>query len=217
MEPVALLRGLYVITDETLTPPNAIVAMVAAALRGGARLVQYRDKSNDRERRQKEAAELLHLCREYGALLVVNDDVELAARIGADGVHLGRDDAPLPDARARLGTKAIIGLSCYDSLARAQAAARAGANYVAFGRFFPSQTKPRTVRARAALLSDAREQLSVPVAAIGGITAHNARSLVEAGADMLAVVHGVFGQPDCENRAREISRLYDDGEYLSGT
>ena len=202
------LRGLYVITDPNLIAPGALTEQVGAALRGGARIVQYRDKGTDPARRQREAADLVALCREHGALLILNDDVELARTVGADGVHLGREDLSLEQARARLGPGRIIGVSCYDEPERAERAAAASADYVAFGRFFPSRTKPQAVQASPELLIRARAALDVPVAAIGGITPENGKALIDAGADMLAVIHGVFGQEAVEQAARRFADLF---------
>lgn len=199
------LAGLYAVTPARRDEP---CAAVGAALRGGARIVQYRDKSDDAERRRDEARQLAALCHAVGALLVINDDVALARDSGADGVHLGRDDIGIPDARALLGPDAVIGASCYDSLALARAASAQGADYVAFGSFFPSRTKPAAVRAPLRLLKDARAELDLPICAIGGITPENGGELLAAGADMLAVVDGVFGAPDIEAAARAYSRLW---------
>lgn len=202
------LQGLYVITDAELTPGAALEPAVAAALRGGARIVQYRDKGVDLPRRQQEASALNALCRTYGAFLIINDDVELAAAVSAAGVHLGRDDPELRAARLRLGERAIIGVSCYNQLTRAHTAAEQGADYVAFGRFFPSQTKPDAVPATPELLRAARREIELPLVAIGGITPDNGGLLIDAGADMLAVIHGVFGQPDIESAARRFADLF---------
>ena len=190
------LHGLYVITDARLAAAQGLATQVEAALEGGARIIQYRDKGKDRSRRELEAETLRRLTQRYQALLIINDDVELAHRCAADGVHLGRDDISLPTARQRLGDGAIIGISCYNRLELALQAARLGADYVAFGRFFSSRSKPEAVQAEAQLLRQAREHLQLPLVAIGGITPENGRQLLEAGADMLAVIHAVFGQPD---------------------
>ena len=203
------MKGLYAITDSKLTPGERLLPAVAAALRGGARVVQYRDKSYDAPYRLEQAAALVALCRSQDALFIINDDVELAARVGAAGVHLGRADADLHAARKRLGAAAIIGISCYNELTRAQAAAEQGADYVAFGRFFSSQTKPDAIAATPDLLTAARRTLDLPLVAIGGITPDNGARLIAAGADMLAVVHGVFGQTDSEAAARRYAALFD--------
>ncbi|MGH8278508.1 MAG: thiamine phosphate synthase [Gammaproteobacteria bacterium] len=203
------LRGLYVITDNGLTPGPRLATAVTAALRGGAHLVQYRDKSTDQARRAREARALLAVCRAHEIPFVVNDDVELAAQVGADGVHVGSEDAPLAEARVRLGPHAVIGVSCYGSLARALAAERAGADYVAFSSPYSSPTKPGAGTAPRTLLTEARAQLTIPICSIGGITPANGGELIKAGADMLAVISGVFAQADIEAAARRYARLFN--------
>ena len=202
------LRGLYALTDSTLMPGDKLLPAVDAAIRGGAGLVQYRDKSADKARRRTEARALLDLCHEHGALLLINDDVPLAAEIGADGVHLGKDDASPAHARVALGPRAVIGVSCYDSLPAAIAAAHAGADYVAFGSFHASVSKPAAVRAPLSLLAEARRELSIPLCAIGGITPDNGAALLAAGADMLAVIQGLFGAGDVLKAAKAYSELF---------
>jgi len=210
--PRCRLRGLYAVTDRELARDRPLPAMVRDALAGGARLVQYRDKTTDHERRLAEARSLVALCRAAGALLIVNDDVELAVACNADGVHVGRDDAAVAAARERLGTDRLIGVSCYDRYDLAVAAQKAGADYVAFGSLFPSGTKPGAVRAAVSLLARARRELDLPVVAIGGITPENGRVLVSAGADMLAVVRAVFGAVDIRAAATAFARLFDPQE-----
>ncbi len=202
------LRGLYAITPAQLRG-DALLAAVEEALAGGARVVQYRDKSRDRQRRREEAAALAALCRRHGALFLVNDDPELALACGAGGVHLGRDDPDPARARALLGPEAVIGVSCYNEWPRARAAAAAGADYLAFGAFHPSPTKPRAVRAGPELLRRARRELGLPLVAIGGITVENAQPLIEAGADMVAVIQGLFSRPDVRAAARRFSALFE--------
>lgn len=197
-------RGLYAITDG---PRADLVDACAAAIEGGAAVLQYRDKSSDRARRRDEASALAALCARHRLPLIVNDDVGLAAGIGAAGVHLGEGDGDIAAARSRLGSGAIIGVSCYDSLARARDLAAAGADYLAFGAFFPSPTKPQARRAMPDLLRAARA-FGKPLVAIGGITPDNAAPLITAGADFLAVVSGVFGQPDVAAAARRYSDLF---------
>ncbi len=197
-------RGLYAITDG---PRADLRAAVEAALKGGAAIVQYRDKSGDGIRRHAEAAELLALCRRFGAPLIVNDDVQLAAAIGADGVHLGERDGDLDSARIRLGATAIIGVSCYDSIDRARQLSAAGADYLAFGAFFPSPTKPLARRAHVDLLRDAKS-LGLPLVAIGGITPDNAQPLIDAGADYVAAISGVFAAADRAVAARRYANLF---------
>ncbi len=205
----SLLRGLYAITDRQLATNGQLADQVALALAGGARMIQYRDKGTDRERRHREASTLLQLCRRAQIPLIINDDLDLACRIGADGIHLGRDDPDPVAARARLGADAIIGVSCYNQLQLARQAQDAGADYVAFGRFFPSRSKPDAVSADTRLLQEARRQLSIPMVAIGGITPENGGPLVAAGADMLAVIQGIFAQPDIRAACQRFLPLFD--------
>jgi thiamine-phosphate pyrophosphorylase len=205
----APLRGLYAITSEAICrSPDRLVASAAEALAGGARLIQYRDKWHDAATRERNAHALRGLCHEFGALFIVNDDPALAEAVDADGVHVGTADAPLAEARRRLGPRAIIGVSCSNSLERARAAAAAGASYVAFGRFFESGTKPDAPQADLALLRAARTELALPICVIGGLLPSNTPPLIAAGADMAAAVEGVFGAPDIETAAREYSRLF---------
>jgi thiamine-phosphate pyrophosphorylase len=205
-------RGLYVITDATLAGTSNLGAQVEQALLGGARCVQYRDKGLDRQRQRREAAALVRICRARGTALIINDDPELAAEVQADGVHLGKDDADIGRARRLLGPRGVIGVSCYNRLELARAAQAAGADYVAFGRFFASASKPQAVQAQPQLLTAARAEIHLPLVAIGGITPENGAALVRAGADMLAVIHGVFGQPDVRRAAQAYARCFDPEE-----
>ena len=199
-------RGVYAVTPEDRTGA-ALARAVAAAVEHGVRAVQYRDKSTDTARRRRDAEALLAVCRPHGVPLIINDDVDLALATGADGVHVGRDDAGLAAARAQLGDGAIIGVSCYDEAERALAAAANGADYVAFGSFFPSVTKPGAVRATTDLVTAVRARIEVPIVAIGGITADNAPPLLESGVDLLAVVNAIFGAPDIAHAVRRLVRL----------
>lgn len=204
----ATIRGLYAIADTRTIAPGELPSRVAAAIAGGARIVQYRHKGNVAPRPRDEVRDLLAACRRLGAPLIINDDVELAATLRADGVHLGRDDIDPSAARARLGGQAIIGVSCYDDLDRALKAQAAGVDYVAFGSFFASKTKPEAVRAPIELLQRARNRLTIPLVAIGGITAHNAARLLAAGADAIAVIGGIFTEDDPCAAARRYSALF---------
>jgi thiamine-phosphate pyrophosphorylase len=201
------ISGLYAVTPET-PDTDWLAARVEAVLAGGARIVQYRNKSTDQQQRRRQGVRLLELCRAHRALLIVNDDVGLARELGADGVHLGREDQPLGEARVALGTERLIGISCYDSLARALEARELGADYVAFGSFFPSAVKPKAVRAPLDLLCEARATLDLPLVAIGGITPENGGALVEAGADALAVVSALFQVADPRSAAQAFTRLF---------
>jgi thiamine-phosphate pyrophosphorylase len=206
----SVIHGLYVIADSTYLTPTAFVPAVAAALAGGARVIQYRDKASDAATRERVARELNALCRTHGVPFLINDDVALARASGASGVHLGRNDPQIGAARAALGPGALIGASCYNELERARAAQAAGADYVAFGRFFPSRTKPQAVPATLALLRAARAELVIPIVAIGGITPDNGGSLIQAGADALAVIEGVFAQSDIRAATERYAQLFND-------
>jgi thiamine-phosphate pyrophosphorylase len=207
------LRGLYAITPEHPAPAATLARQVELAIAGGAQIIQYRDKSRsgagDPKRRVEAACALRAICSAAGIPLIVNDDMALAAAVAADGVHLGRDDAPPDEARRLLGPRAIIGVSCYDRLGLAEAAQAAGADYVAFGSFFPSGTKPHAVRADLDLLQRARRCVRLPLVAIGGVTPENGAALIAAGADLLAVVSGVFGGSDPSAAARAYACLFD--------
>ena len=201
-------RGLYAITDRRLIPEAELVERVRKAIDGGAAIIQYRDKSSGQARRLEQAAALAALCSARQVPLIINDDIELAAAVNADGVHLGIDDTSIRTARAQLGEDAIIGVSCYNRLERAVEAVAAGADYVAFGRFFASKTKPNAVTADTDLLVAARQQLRVPIVAIGGITPDNGAALIAAGADYLAAIDGVFGQADVYTAAQGYAALF---------
>ncbi len=205
--PTAEISGLYAVTPDS-DDTAALIAMTRAALAGGARLVQYRNKRAGAELRCAQATALLELCNHAGALLIVNDHVDLAGEIGAHGAHIGGEDGSLESARKRLGPHRVIGVSCYREMARAEAAATGGADYIAFGSFFASSVKPGAVRAPLSLLKAARP-LGLPVVAIGGITPDNAGSLIEAGADAVAVISALFAAPDVESAARRFSGLFE--------
>ncbi len=205
--PEARLRGLYLVTPDGLSG-EVLVARVAQALAGRPALVQYRSKQPDPAVRREQAGAVGALCREAGVPFIVNDSVELAREVGADGVHLGRDDGDIAAARAVLGSGSLIGASCYDEWPRAEAAVAAGADYIAFGAVFASPTKPATVRAPLDLFARARGAFDVPLAAIGGITLENAAAPLAAGADLLAVVSDVFDAPDPGARAAAYRTLF---------
>jgi len=202
-----MLRGLYAVTPDIADTAD-LLRRADLALLGGARLVQYRNKRADVTLRRDQAAALLAACRRHGARLIVNDDLPLALAVGADGAHLGREDGDLGAARAALGPNRLLGISCYDELERAREAKRIGADYVAFGSFFASPTKPAAVRAPLTLLRDARTGIGLPVCAIGGITLANAPLLIAAGADLLAVISDLFEAPDIRARAAAYTSLF---------
>ena len=200
-------RGLYVLTPAAIPDLEQLEAM-AAALAGGAVAVQYRDKFDDRRERLERTTALRLLCREYGVPLIVNDDVDLTDAVHADGVHLGKNDASLPAARRILGPQVIIGVSCYDSFARAISAIDEGADYVAFGSFFPSRTKPGAAACGIDVLIEAAPVITQPIIAIGRITPENAVGLISSGADLLAVQSSVFSAPDPRASARNFPKLF---------
>jgi len=203
----ATLRGLYAITPEDYLLPR-LSALVGAALAGGVGLVQFRNKNAPPPLKRALAAEMMRLCHACGARLIINDDLALALELGADGVHLGRDDGDIQAARAALGPDKVIGVSCYADLSHAEAAAAAGASYLAFGSMFHSPTKPDAPHAPLALLNEAKRRCGLPVAAIGGITLENAPQTIAAGADMLAVVTSLFDAMDIAARARAFGELF---------
>ena len=203
------LRGLYAITDEQLIPEADFAATIEQALRGGTTIIQYRDKSKDPGKRRQQATVLRELCSRYSALLLINDDIELAKAVGADGVHLGEDDASIEQARSLLGDQAIIGISCYNQLERAVEAQAAGADYVAFGAMFVSPTKPKARSASYDLIQQAKAKLDIPVCAIGGIDGHNAAGVIVSGADMVALISGLFAADDITQTAAHIAGLFD--------
>lgn len=207
---IKVISGLYAITPDE-TDMAELLRKVRLALLGGARVVQYRNKSAAAALRLKQAEALRELTREFAATLIVNDDVALARQAEADGVHLGGADGSVTEARAVLGS-GLIGVSCYNRAALAQEAVRQGADYVAFGSFFASTVKPDAVAATPDLLRQARRELDVPIVAIGGITPHNGAQLLEAGADALAVISAVFSAADIEGAAREFSNLFEQGK-----
>ncbi len=205
------IAGLYAVTPDTSDTVD-LAARVAAALAGGASAIQYRNKTADAALKRAQAFALARVHALRGGLLIVNDDAALAAEIGADGVHVGEDDASIMAAREIVGPDRLVGVSCYDDLERARSAVVAGADYVAFGSFFPSTVKPDARRAELELLGAARA-LDVPVVAIGGITRDNATSLVHAGADAVAVITALFDAPDVEAAARAIAGCFPSSNH----
>ena len=205
------LTGLYAITDATQSDTQQLIIDVEQALLGGARIIQFRDKSNHSQQRLKTANELRKLTRQHNALFIINDDVKLSKDSSADGVHLGADDASISAARAQLGPTAIIGVSCYNDFSLAKQAGNNGADYVAFGRFFPSLTKPHAIQANIEILQTAKRELDTPIVAIGGITSKNGGELISAGADMLAIVDDIFSQRDIKAAALRYQKLFVEG------
>lgn len=201
------INGLYAVTPD-ISDTAALLDKVRAVLRGGAKVLQYRNKQADSELRRQQALALRDLTHEYGAVFIINDEVLLARQVNADGVHLGADDGEIPWARAQLGAGKLIGASCYNRPELARRAVAQGADYVAFGAFYSSSVKPDAVRADVDLLRAMHAELEVSLVAIGGITAANGRVLLDAGADALAVISAVFAAADAEAAAREFSKLF---------
>ena len=204
------LRVLYAITDAAIATRRnqSLITMVTAALRGGARLIQYRDKSAATQQRYTTALQLRELCEEFNSIFLVNDDIALALACHAHGVHLGQGDMTLTTARAQLGPSRIIGISCHSDLNLALQAQQSGADYIALGRFFPSQTKPDAPPATLDMLESVRNAVQLPIVAIGGVTPLNAPALIAAGADMIAAIAGVFDHEDIEAAARQYVQLF---------
>jgi thiamine-phosphate pyrophosphorylase len=200
------LRGLYAITQTKNKTADIIINEVIAAIKGGAVVVQFRDK--EPLDAIYLADQLVKVCHEYKVPLLINDDIELAIKVGADGVHIGREDGAISEARDRLGADAIIGVSCYNFVEQAFDAQEQGATYVAFGRFFPSSSKPLAAPAELDTLRKAKFLLDIPIVAIGGILPRNGGPLLTAGADLLAVIGGLF-ETQPEQSARAYQALFD--------
>ncbi|WP_338620051.1 thiamine phosphate synthase [Paludibacterium sp. THUN1379] len=200
------IRGLYAITPE-IADDNLLVEQVRQVLLGGAGMVQYRSKSSDNAMKYRQGKQLQQLCREHDALFIINDDLDLTIKLNADGVHLGQEDMTIRQARVALGPRCIIGASCYNNLETARLAQQAGADYLAFGAVFPSGSKPRAVHAPLDLFAAARV-LERPLVAIGGIHADNAHTVLQAGADAVAVIQGLFGTPDPRQAAKTLAALF---------
>lgn len=201
------ISGLYAITQHDHLSDDVLFKDVEAVLSGGAQMLQFRDKSNNIIKRKERAQILLQQCRRHNALLLINDDVELCKMVQADGVHLGQSDQALDAARQQLGDKAIIGISCHNSLELAVKAQKQGANYIALGRFFPSKTKPDAPQADISLIRQVRQQCSLPLVAIGGITLDNAGTLLNEGVDALALIHDLWASKNIQQQAQTYCQL----------
>ncbi|RFC31427.1 MAG: thiamine-phosphate pyrophosphorylase [Candidatus Nitrotoga sp. MKT] len=215
MNPAYAIKGVYAITPDCADTTD-LLHRVRLALTGKVRILQYRNKLANTAQRLEQAHALRKLTREFAIPFIVNDDVQLAAQVDADGVHLGITDDSVDTARAALGIHKIIGVSCYNRLSLAHNAVHAGADYVAFGAFFPSTIKPNAEVADIKLLQQARIELAVPLVAIGGITLHNAASLVHAGADALAVISALFDAGDIMATAKKLSQLFNSNRLPTG-
>jgi thiamine-phosphate pyrophosphorylase len=201
------IAGLYAITPD-LDDTAALLGKVEAALAGGARLLQYRNKIADPALRLAQARALARLCRGHHVPLIINDHLDLALEVDADGLHIGGEDGSVAEARGRLGPDRILGVSCYRKIENALEAARQGATYVAFGGFFPSSVKGGAGGAPLTILGEAKRRPGLPVVAIGGITVDNAPGLIAAGADSVSVITALFGAPDVRAAAQQFSALF---------
>lgn len=207
------LKGLYVITDEKLTTYDKIVEMVEKALKGGAKIVQLRDKTNSDDFLILHGFLLKELCEKYNAYFIVNDRVDLALKINAHGVHIGKEDADITEVKKKLKNK-IIGVSCYGDIERAKIMESLGASYVAFGSFYPSPTKPEAKIVDKSIIQQAKKVLSIPVCVIGGLNVERAKELVCLGADIVAVVSDIWTAPSIEERAKEYKNLFISGSVF---
>lgn len=203
-----ILKGLYAITDPDLMGAD-LIAKSEQAILGGINILQYRNKRASSEQQEREALTLATLCKNHNVIFIINDNVELAIKVNADGVHLGQKDTQLQQARKLLGKDKIIGVTCNNQIKLAQEAQQDGADYIAFGRFFPSSTKPSAPHAELSLLSQARKSISIPIVAIGGITHELAPLILKEDVDMLAVIQGIFGQTDILNATRQFLDIID--------
>ncbi|HXG31421.1 MAG TPA: thiamine phosphate synthase [Thermodesulfobacteriota bacterium] len=204
-----LLKGLYVITDKKLIPRDRFIETVEKAIAGGARVVQLREKDTPQEEIIRLGKGLLEVTRRYRIPLIINDSPEIAKEIGADGVHLGKDDPPILRARMLLSKEAIIGVSCYGEIERGLEAEKEGADYVAFGTPFFTPTKPDRLPTPLEVLREAKRRIGIPIFAIGGINTENARSILETGVDGIAVITSVFGSADPERVAQDLASLFE--------
>jgi len=202
-----IIKGLYAITPD-MTDLNTLIQKTQSAIEGGAFMVQYRSKIQDRAVKMQQCAAILRLCREYDVPCIVNDDVEMCRVLKADGVHLGENDDNIAEVRRILGEDAIIGSSCYDQLDRAKQAQKEGASYVAFGAVFPTPTKPNAPRATLELLREAKSEIEIPIVAIGGITVNNAHDVIEAGADAIAVITSLYESNSIKETAETFLKMF---------
>jgi thiamine-phosphate pyrophosphorylase len=204
----SVIKGLYAITPD-LADTAALLGKVEAALSGGARLVQYRNKVADPGLRLEQARGLAALCRRHGVPLIINDHLDLALAVDAEGLHIGGEDGSVADARRAIGPDRILGVSCYRKIENALDAAQHGATYVAFGGFFPSSVKRGSGGAPLSILGEAKRRPALPVVAIGGITVDNAPPLIAAGADSVSVITALFSAPDVKAAAQRFAALFE--------
>ncbi|MBF0263632.1 MAG: thiamine phosphate synthase [Gammaproteobacteria bacterium] len=203
------IHGIYAITDPDLISEHDLIAKVQAAIDGGISVLQYRNKKATPLQQEQQAQLLRHICQQHQVTFIINDNVELALKIKADGVHLGKKDGSIKKARERLGQQAIIGISCYNEIGRAIEAQEAGADYIAFGRFFSSKTKPEAVQANTNLIKQAKVKLEIPIVAIGGINLTNIKQLTDLSVDATAIIHDIFSQKDIESHCHKLKNFFN--------
>ena len=202
-----IIKGLYAITPDS-ADLNTLIQKTKSAIEGGAFMVQYRSKIQDRDVKMQQCAAILRLCREHNVPCIVNDDVDMCRILEADGVHLGEKDDNIAEVRHILGEDAIIGSSCYDQLDRAKSAQKEGASYVAFGAMFATSTKPNAPRASLALLKEAKREIQIPIVAIGGITVNNAHDVIKTGIDAIAVINSLYEAKSIKETAETLSKMF---------
>jgi len=202
-----IIKGLYAITPDS-ADLNTLIQKTKSAIEGGAFMVQYRSKIQDRDVKMQQCAAILRLCREYEIPCIVNDDVDMCRILEADGVHLGEKDDNIAEVRHILGEDAIIGSSCYDQLDRAKSAQKEGASYVAFGAMFPTSTKPNAPRASLALLKEAKREIQIPIVAIGGITVNNAHDVIKTGIDAIAMINSLYEAKSIKETAETFAKMF---------
>ena len=201
------IQGLYAIADTATIDDVLLSEKVRSVLSGGCSVLQYRDKSSDNEKRLRQARELRQLCSDVEAVFIINDDAELAMQVHADGVHCGKNDATVSETRRRY-PELLIGATCYNSLDRAELAVNDGADYLAFGSFYPSSTKPDATPADIVTLQLASQRFDQPLVAIGGIMVENAPLLISSGASAVAVINSVFATADPCRSSQEFCALF---------
>jgi thiamine-phosphate pyrophosphorylase len=208
------LRGLYAITNENFSEKKKWLSDIENAIHGGVKIIQYRSKTNDEEFEIQRAVPLKRLCEKHNCTLIINDNALLAKKINADGLHIGKNDISIKEAKKILGENSIIGVSCYNDIGRARSAEKNYASYVAFGSFFQSMTKPAAASADIKILKRAKSELSIPICAIGGINRENAKDVINTGVDMIALMSGIFLVSDINHEARHISSLFNTSRLL---
>lgn len=202
-----LHAGLYAITDPVLLPDERLLPAVKAALQGGCKVIQYRDKTASQREKIYKAEQLNALCQDFDAQFIINDDLDLCLKVKAQGVHLGRSDGDIQNAREVLGPDVLIGVTCHNDLNYARRCIDSGVDYCAFGRIFPSLTKPEAPHCAIEILQQAC-QLKCPIVAIGGINLDKLPALMHTPIHSAAVIHGLFSQRDIQAAAQQFQQIF---------